>query len=227
MDITALCAMPLFQSCSEQEVRALLAWLGAGVRRYEKGAFIYTAGSQVDHIGLVLAGTAQIERTDAWGDRVILHALEPGGVFAVACACIPDQPLLVNVTASSDCEVLFLNVPRLLQPGDARIESVRNRVVANLLIISAKMRLQLLRRSFHTAPKTIRGRVMSYLMEQAELQQSRRVTIPFDRQQMADYLGLDRSALSKELGRMRRDGLLEFRKNVFVLDVEPTSAMGR
>ena len=110
-----------------------------------------------------------------------------------------------------------MHVPRLLQPGDALVDPVRNKVVANLLIISAKMRLQLLRRSFHTAPKTIRGRVMSYLTEQAELQHSSQVTIPFDRQQMADYLDLDRSALSKELGPHVPGGPAELRKNMFEL----------
>ncbi len=228
MDIASLCRTPLFQNCTQEEAQAVIDYLGAAVRRYKKGAIIYASGADVDHIGLVLAGMAQIERTDAWGDRVILHAVEPGGVFAVACACIPGQPLLVSVTAYSDCEVLFLDVPKLLYPAATGIDAARNKVVANLLTISARMRLQLVRRSFHTASKTIRGRVMSYLSEQAELQHSSQVTIPFDRQQMADYLELDRSALSKELGRMRRDGLLEFRKNVFTLNREqPTSAADR
>ncbi len=80
--------------------------------------------------------------------------------------------------------------------------------------------MELSKRSLHTSPKTIRGRLLSYFSQQIPAQGSNKITIPFDRQQLADYLNLDRSALSKELGKMRRDGLLEYHKNTFEIEMD-------
>lgn len=208
----------LFQGCSPQEVEQLYRCLQMTDRDYTRGTPVLLSGSPVTDIGIVLSGSVRIESGDVWGGVSVLGMVEPGGVFAEAYACLPGEPLLVDVIANTDCRVLFLNVPRLLQPcGQAC--GCHNQVIRNLVMASARKNLHLSQRIFHTAPKTIRGRLLSYLSQQAALQGGSRVTIPFDRQQLADYLSVDRSALSKELGKMQREGLLEFRKNVFILKV--------
>ena len=113
---------------------------------------------------------------------------------------------------------MFINVPRLFIPCSACVS--QNRLIQNLVIISAGKNLQLSRRSLHTSPKTIRGRLSSYFSQQVSAQRSNKIVIPFDRQQLADYLNLDRSALSKELGKMRKDGLIEYTKNTFVIKTD-------
>ena len=186
--------------------------------RYKKGDVIFGAGSIVTDIGLVLSGSVRIEHTDLWGNKSILGITPAGGVFAESYACIPNEPMMVDAVANEDCNILFINVPRLFIP--CSVCGSQNRLIQNLVMISAGKNLQLSRRSLHTSPKTIRGRLFSYFSQQVSAQGSNKIIIPFDRQQLADYLNLDRSALSKELGKMRNDGLIEYNKNIFVIKTD-------
>ena len=194
----------------------MLACLGAVQRAYQKGAVIYCAGDTVQSMGLILSGSVHIESGDVWGNRSILDQAGPGQVFAETYACLPDEPLMVSVTAAADTQVLFLQTSRVLQTCTSACAH-HARLIRNLLAISAQKNLILSRRIFHTSPKTIRGRLLSYLSFQSLRQGSRSFTIPFNRQQLADYLSVDRSALSNELGNMQREGLIAFHKNSFEL----------
>lgn len=215
MDIHLIAQTALFRGCPETAIETMARQLPFRTARYRKGAVILRAGVLVSDIALVLSGSVQIEHNDVWGNKSILGIVEAGGVFAEAYACIPGEPMLVDAVAGGDCEILFVSVPGLFSPHMA-CES-QSRVIQNLVTISARKNLQLSRRSLHTSPKTIRGRLMSYFSQQIAAQGSNTIQIPFDRQQLADYLNVDRSALSKELGKMKREGLLDYHKNVFAL----------
>ena len=205
----------LFQGCSEDDILNMSKHLNFRKDNYKKEDVILGAGSIVTDIGLVLSGSVRIEHTDLWGNKSILGITPAGGVFAESYACIPNEPMMVDAVANEDCHILFINVPRLFTP--CPVCGSQNKLIQNLVMISAGKNLQLSRRSLHTSPKTIRGRLFSYFSQQVSTQGSNKITIPFDRQQLADYLNLDRSALSKELGKMRNDGLIEFNKNSFVI----------
>lgn len=183
------------------------------VTGYGKGDVVFGAGSVVTDIGLVLSGSVRVEYTDLWGNKSILGITPTGGIFAESYACIPDEPMMVDAVANEGCDILFISVPRLFMP--CSVCASQNRLIQNLVVISAGKNLQLSRRSMHTSPKTIRGRLFSYFSQLVSAHGSNKIIIPFDRQQLADYLNLDRSALSKELGKMRKDGLIEYHKNVF------------
>ena len=185
---------------------------------YKKGDIILGVGSIVTDIGLVLSGSVRIEYTDLWGNKSILGITSAGGVFAESYACIPNEPMMVDAVANEDCRILSISVPKLFTPCPAC--GSQNRLIQNLVMISAEKNLQLSRRSMHTSPKTIRGRLFSYFSQQVSTQGSSKIVIPFDRQQLADYLNLDRSALSKELGKMRDDGLIEFNRNIFEIKID-------
>lgn len=185
---------------------------------YIKGEIILGAGSVVTDIGLVLSGSVQIAYTDLWGNKSILGITPAGGVFAESYACIPNEPMLVDAVANEDCDVLFISVPKLFTP--CPVCGSQNRLIQNLVMISAGKNLQLSRRSMHTSPKTIRGRLFSYFSQQVSAQGSSKIVIPFNRQQLADYLNLDRSALSKELGKMRNDGLITYNRNTFLIKTD-------
>lgn len=208
----------LFQGCSEEDILNMSKHLDFRTNKYRKEHVIFGTGSVVTDIGLVLSGSVRIEHTDLWGNKVILGITPAGGVFAESYACIPNEPLMVDAVANEDCEILFINVPRLFIPCSACVS--QNKLIQNLVMISAEKNLQLSRRSLHTSPKTIRGRLSSYFSQQVSAQRSNKIVIPFDRQQLADYLNLDRSALSKELGKMRKDGLIEYHKNTFVIKTD-------
>ena len=172
------------------------------------------AGDLTEKMGLVLEGSVTIESNDAWGNRSILSHVGPMQLFAETYALLAGEPLLVDAAANEDCRVLFLRADGILQLTEQAAPWAR-KLADNLLCITAAKNLHLAGRSFHTAPKTIRGRVMAYLNTVSLQKQSKDFDIPFDRQQLADYLNLERSALSKELGRMQREGLIETRKSHF------------
>ena len=216
MDTLQLQKSMLFRGMTEPEITKALQVLEAHEKRYEKGETLLTAGSVTERMGLVLEGSVTIESNDAWGNRTIISHVGRGQVFAETYALLENEPTLVDVTASEDCRILFLR--------SGRIQSLKNRpnpwalkYITNLLTISMHKNLILSGRSFHTAPKTIRGRVMAYLNSVSLQRRSREFDIPFDRQQLADYLNLERSALSKELGKMQREGLISCRKNHFII----------
>lgn len=208
----------LFQGCSEEDILNMSKHLDFRTDRYRKGDVIFGAGSIVTDIGLVLLGSVRIEHTDLWGNKSILGITPAGGVFAESYACISDEPMMVDAVANENCDILFISVPRLFTP--CSVCRSQNRLIQNLVMITAGKNLQLSRRSLHTSSKTIRGRLFSYFSHQVSAQGCNKIVIPFDRQQLADYLNLDRSALSKELGKMRNDGLIEYNKNTFVIKTD-------
>lgn len=218
MDFSFLEKTMLFRNCGQTEIAALLQNLRHDLRAYKKGTMILHSGSLVTDLGLVMEGSVQIETVDLFGARSILGICQQGDVFAESYACIPDQPLLVDVVAREDTTVLFLHVPSLLS---ARGPQGGSPVVQNLLGIASRKNLQLSMRIFHSAPKKIRDRLYSYFSELVTTQGSTEIRIPLDRQQLADYLGVERTALSKELGKMKREGLLDYHKNVFRIYRDP------
>ena len=216
MDMRQLQKSMLFRGMTEPEITRALQAMEAHEKRYEKGETLLTAGTITERMGLVLEGSVTIESNDAWGNRTIISHVGNGQVFAETYALLENEPMLVDVTASEDCRVLFLRSGRI-QSLNSSLEPWALKYITNLLTISMHKNLILSGRSFHTAPKTIRGRVMAYLNSVSLQRQSWEFDIPFDRQQLADYLNVERSALSKELGKMQKDGLVFCRKNHFII----------
>lgn len=218
----------LFKGLTEEEIAAALQALQAREKSFQKGSLLLQAGTVTERMGLVLEGSVTIENIDVWGNRAILSHVSRGQFFAETYALLDREPLLVDVLANENCRILFLRVGSLRQlkmqlqskAGSAAENTWTPKLLLNLLAITAHKNLVLSGRSFHTSPKTIRGRVMSYLTSVSLKTGSREFDIPFDRQQLADYLNLERSALSKELGRMQREKILTTRKNHFILLVD-------
>ena len=218
MNIEFLKTTMIFHGMSEDEIADSLEFFHANEQHFKKGTAILRAGAVTDKMGLVMDGSVTIESDDVWGNRTILSSVEAGQFFAETYSLLPDEPMLINVVANEDCRILFLRIGSL-----KRLQSNMGqwmiRFVSNLLMISTHKNLMLSGRSFHTAPKTIRGRVMNYLNSVSIQKHANEFNIPFDRQQLADYLNLERTALSKELGKMKRDGLIDFYKNTFKIIV--------
>ncbi len=216
MEFQQLQKTMLFQGMTEEEITEAVQVLEAHEKSYRKGETLLMAGSVTERMGLVLEGSVTIESNDVWGNRTILSHVGSGQVFAETYALLENEPMLVDVTASEDCRILFMRSGRL-QSLKSSLKPWTLKYITNLLTISTHKNLILSGRSFHTAPKTIRGRVMAYLNSVSLQKRSREFDIPFDRQQLADYLNLERSALSKELAKMQRDGLIACRKNHFLI----------
>ncbi len=216
MDTELLRRSRLFRGMTDEEISSALSSLHAQEKQVKKGQALLHAGDVTEKLGLVLAGSVTVESNDAWGNRTILSHVGKGQLFAETYALLDDEPLLVDVIANEDCRILFLR-PGSLQGLVGMASPWVSKFTANLLTISSLKNLHLSGRSFHTAPKTVRGRVMAYLNTVSLQTQRTEFDIPFDRQQLADYLNVERTALSKELGKMQADGLIRTKKNHFVI----------
>ena len=216
MDFNFLSATPLFLGMTDTEIQTVLSCLGYRERLYKKGEIVFHAGSTVHEIGLVESGSVNVTVNFYWGQSNIFGHIEKGAVFAEHYAAIPGTELLCDIVASEAAEILFLDIDRIM--NTCQNECVfHKRLIQNLLKISAQKSLTLSARMIHIAPKSLRARIQSYLSEQALLSGSSHFSIPFDRQQLADFLSVDRSAMSNELCKMRDEGILMFDRNHFIL----------
>lgn len=215
MNTTMIAKTVLFRGMEESEIKECLHSLRASDKKYKKGSIIMHAGDLTDRMGLVLSGSVTIESNDIWGNCTILSHVGKGQFFAETYALLSDEVMLVDVRANENAEVLFLNVSGIF--GKLPTSSWKDKLTRNLLMISAHKNLTLSGRSFHTSPKSARGRILSYLNTVSLQNHSDEFDIPFDRQQLADYLNLERTNMSKELTRMKKDRIIECRKNHFRL----------
>lgn len=216
MELSFLQQTPLFRGIEASDLESILHCLQATTADYEKDQRIYSSGEPIRCIGLVLSGGVIMERNDCWGNRSIIGCAKAGEIFGETYACIPGEPLLIEVVAAEKTQVLFCNVGRIMEVCSNSCVFHRT-MIQNLLAITARKNLELSRRILYTSPKSIRGRLMTYLSDLARQAGRDTVSVPFNRQQLADYLGVDRSALSNELSKMQRDGLLRYEKNTFYL----------
>lgn len=206
----------LFYGLKEDEITSLLGCLNAEKRSYKKGEVILSEGSTTENSGIVLSGMVMISCCDIWGNNSILGNAAPGSIFAEVYACIPGQPLLVTVSAAEDTSILFMNVGRILTTCSNACP-FHARLARNLLTVCAHKNLQLSQRIQHTSSKSVRGRLMSYFSECAKHFGSNSFLVPYNRQQLADYLNVDRSAMCNELSKMQKDGMIEYERNHILL----------
>ena len=209
-------ASPLFRGLTPAEWDALARTGQLRTKTFSRHEIIFHAGSRIHEVGVVLRGSVHIENLDLWGTKTILSSVPAGQVFAETYAFCGDA-MLVDAVAAEDCEVLFVNAAAFSGGSSAG----QDKLLHNLLAVSMRKNLSLSQRIFCTTPKTVRGRLLTYFSAQTAACGRLEFDIPFNRQQLADYLNLDRSALSKELCRMRDEGLLQFEKNHFVLNQLP------
>ena len=214
MDIEILRDNLLFRGMDAEEMEDCLNALSGRTQRFPKDAVILRAGEAAERMGIVLRGSVTVESNDIWGNCTILSHVDAGGFFAETYAYLGGV-MLVDVVANEISEVLFLRLGEL-QNAPAE-NGWRAKLTKNLLTVSMHKNLTLAGRSFHTAPKSIRGKVLSYLNTVSIQKRSTEFDIPFDRQQLADYLNVERTALSKELGKMQAEGLIKTKKFHFIL----------
>lgn len=206
----------LFSGISETEITGMLSCLHAKKLDYPKDAYIFRAGDITNVLGLMLSGNALIIQEDFWGNRNIISSIEQGQSFAESFACAPGSHLNVSVVSQSACTVMFLNVNRILTMCPATCDH-HSKVVQNLLSDMANKNLRFNEKLTHIGKRTTRAKLLSYLSAEAQRNNCFHFDIPFSRQQLADYLFVERSGLSLELCRMRDEGLLDFKKNHFIL----------
>ena len=216
MDIHLLAGTRLFQGIKEQEIEAMLKCLSAEERSYKKEVYIYRAGDVTGRLGVVMEGAVNIIKDDVWGNRKIIENIGRGQIFGETYACLKGEPLMVDVQASEPSRIMFMDVNRILTTCSSSCD-FHNRLIRSLMYVLAGKNLMLTKKMDIITPKSLRERVLVYLSQESVKQGSRTITVPFNRQQMADYLSVDRSALSAELSKMQRDGVICYEKNCFTV----------
>ena len=216
MKSQGISASPLFQGISTEDIQGMMKCLSAVRRTYRKGEMIFCAGEDAKMMGMVAAGSVEIVHDDFWGNRQIMGTAHVGELFGESYACMPESVFLVSARAAEDCEILFMEVGRILTTCSPACE-FHSRLIHNLLYVLASKNLRLTQKIEHMGQRSIREKVMAYLSFQAEMYHKETFEIPFNRQQLADYLAVDRSALSAELSRMQKEGLIQYEKNRFTI----------
>lgn len=206
----------LFRGISDEEIEAMCRCLEAERYRYRPGEFLFRSGDSTDSLGIVLEGRVEIIKQDWWGNRTLLATRNVGDILCTEYACVRGENMDVSVVSPEQSEVMFFDISRVttMCPTSCRFHS---RLVRNLVQVLAESSLSLNRRLDQMSKRSIRDKVCALLSDQARLAGSNEFVLSMNRQEMADHLGVDRSALSSELGRMQRDGVIEFSKNHFVL----------
>ncbi len=206
----------LFMGISETEIVTALDCLDAEKKGFLKDSFIFTVEDKVESIGILLSGSAQIMQEDFWGNRTILSKLIPGDLFGEAFAFAGTKKILVGVIALSPCTVLFLDHERIVK-NCPNTFLFHTRIIQNMIRVLALKNVMLMQKIEHVTKRTTRQKLLSFLSLRALLAGDNSFSIPFDRQELADYLSVDRSAMSSELAKMQREGILQYWKNHFIL----------
>lgn len=206
----------LFAGVAEEEIGAMLSCLDARLHEYKKGEYVLRQGEHMSFITVLVDGELHIQRDDYWGNRAIIIPIAVGEMFGEAYIAPESGALLNDVVAVEDSAVIFFDVRRIITvcSSACRFHSM---VVQNLFFAISEKNRKLVQKLGHMSKRSTREKLISYLSEESKRQNSARFTIPFNRQQLADFLSVDRSAMSNELCKMRDEGLLRFEKNSFTL----------
>lgn len=214
--IRTLRQCPLFRQIEDENLMKILVCLGAKVESFDKKYTILSEGTPAKYIGIMLSGAAQIVRIDYYGNRSILSEIGASDVFGEAFACAEVPALPVTVIANEPCEVMLIDGRHILHTCSNNC-GFHQQLIFNLMKDLATKTILFHQKIEITGRRTTREKLMTYLMFQAQKAGSASFDIPFDRQELADYLEVDRSGLSAEISRLRRDGVIQSEKNHFEL----------
>lgn len=209
-------AVPLFQGLNEQEIGGMMKCLNAHMREFDEGNMIFQAGQKVATVGIVLEGSVQVVREDVHGNRIIMAEWGPKELFAEAFAPAEIDEIPVSVYASSKCRILFVDFKRIVTQCSSHCE-FHSVLIRNMMKVLARKNIMLSNRIDILGKRSIREKLLAYFWAQAKAAKNPRISLPFNRNEMADFLCVDRSAMSRVLGDMQREGIIRFNKNVFEL----------
>lgn len=206
----------LFSGVNGTEISAMLNCLQAKLFSFQKGEYVFKQGEHIDQITVLVAGKLLIQRDDFWGNRSIVNVIRIGEMFGEAYIAPESGAIPNDVIAEEDSTIFSFDVQRILTvcPSSCRYHSM---IIQNLFFAISEKNRKLVQKIGYMSNRTTRTKLLAYLSEEAKRQNSSHFTIPFNRQQLADFLCVDRSAMSKELCKMRDEKLIQFDKHQFTL----------
>lgn len=214
VDLIANVNSPLFAGIQEADRKAMLGCIGYHVGAYQKGEIVAFENENIKHIGIVLSGSVDMIKEDIWGNKTMLVRSRKDALFGETFACGEDTLSVVTFMVSEDAKILFLPFDRVMHSCTMACV-FHHRLVENMVRVIANKNRDLMRKVEVVSKRTIREKLLAYLSIQAQAQESRYFEIPLGRVELAEYLCVDRSALTRELVKMKEDGLIDYDKNCF------------
>ena len=205
---------PLFAGIDPKDMDGMLGCIGYQIRTYEKGEMIAFEEDNIDHVGLVLDGAVDMIKEDLWGNRTMLVRTYPEGIFGETFACGEESLAVVSFQAAQDTKVMFLSFCRVMHTCTHACIFHQTLIEIMVRLIARKYR-ELMRKVEVVSKKTLREKILAYLSIQAQTQGTKTFEIPLGRVEWAEYLCADRSALTRELAKMKEEGLVDYQKNTF------------
>lgn len=206
----------LFKGIEDDNLKSILSCLSAKVSMFKKGEFIYMTGENVYFIGILLKGQVVVLKEDEEGNANILSEISSGDMFGEALACAEIEKSSVTVQTLEDSEVLLVDYKKIIKTCSSACV-FHTLLIENMLKILAKKVIMLNQKMEIISKRTIREKLIAFFTAQKNIFNSNIFTIPYNREQLSNYLYIDRSAMSRELGKMRDEGLIKFKKNRFEL----------
>lgn len=206
----------VFKDISVRNIPPLLQCVGAFQKNYLKTEYVIFYGSRMEQIGLILAGTVQVIKEDYWGNKVIIAVLYPGDILGESIASGETNGSIVSFQAAEDCQILFFSFKQALC-SCSRSCSYHQQFIENLMAGVSNKNVRLMNKMEILSKKTIRERILTYLSQKVQTEHKTYIHSELGRVDLADYLCVDRSALTRELNRMKEEGIIDFDKNTFLI----------
>jgi len=209
-------AVTLFENLKEEELESVLSCLSSKISKYGKNQIILQHGDCISDIGIVLTGQTQIVKEDYYGNRNLIANLSEGMLFGETFVCADIKTLPVSVISTTESVILWIDYHRIISPC-TQVCSFHSTLIYNMLRIVSMKNLLLSQKIEFTSKRTTRDKLLAYLSSEAQKSESNHFIIPFNRQELSDYLNVDRSAMSAELSKLRVEGVITYTKNHFTL----------
>ena len=207
---------PLFAGIDTRDMEGMLGCIGYHIRQFQKGEIIAFEEETINHVGVVLSGAVDMIKEDIWGNRTMLVRTYPEDIFGETFACGAESSSLVSFVAAQDSKVLFLSFCRVMHTCTHACQ-FHQTLIENMVRLIARKNRELMRKVEVVSKKTLREKILAYLSIQAQSQGGKTFEIPLGRVEWAEYLCADRSALTRELARMKEEGILDYQKNTFTI----------
>lgn len=206
----------LFEHIKEDDLQTMLQCIGYNIATFQKGDFIFMEQEQVSNIGIIISGTVDMIKEDVWGHKTTMLRMTCPEVFGETFSCSMDPTSTVSFTAASESTIMFLPFNKVMH-SCSMVCRFHHRMIENMVKLIAEKNKELMTKMEIISKKTLREKLMAYLSTQAQLHGTRYFEIPLNRSELAEYLCADRSAMTRELFKMKEQGLIDFDKNVFRL----------
>ena len=205
---------PLFDGITPEDREAMLHCIGYYIATFRKGEVVAFEAERIRHVGIVISGSVDMIKEDIWGNKTMLVRIEKDAVFGETFACGSDDLSVVTFLVSEDAQILFLSFNRVMHSCSSACQ-FHQQLIENMLHVIAGKNRDLMRKVEVVSKRSIREKLLTYLSLQAQARETRYFEIPLGRVELAEYLCVDRSALTRELAKMKEEGLIDYDKNCF------------